>query len=195
MRRLGKSWRVNNNCGLVDPRADRHRDRARARRHTLAAATKVVLVDGMLNKAAMWGQGMLDAAEQALRARAPHITFERESTNPLENRLSDEWAREHVGRCDAIVVAAGDCVTCTTRGVRDAIWSEVNDIPAVVVCTAAVVHVARDVCRAYGMPDLAVCPIAKSFFGLSRQQISDLSAAPVAGISTMVFQMAAGEFR
>lgn len=158
---------------LVDPTATAHQPRPLAPPLT-APRPRIGLVDGTLNKASRWGQGMLDAAESVLAARLPAARFGRESLNPLENPPPQLWADAMADRYDAVVVTGGDCVTCMSRGVRDAVWAELRGLPAVVVCTAAVDEIVRQVCTTYGMPDLPVCRVWESLFGLPRPEIARL---------------------
>ena len=157
---------------LVDPTATRYTRRGQAHGLDPRSSPRVGLVDGTLNKASMWGRGMLDAAELAIRERVPNATFGWESLDPLANEPPELWAAGMTARYDALVISAGDCVTCTTRGVRDAIWVETAGVPAAVVCTSAVTDVVRSVCDTFGMPDLRICRVDASLFGLSRAQIA-----------------------
>lgn len=167
---------------LIDPTAARFDRRPPAPGLDPAGSPLVALVDGTLNKASHWGRGMLDAAAAALREAVPGARFGWESLDPLANEPPDLWAAGMTDRYDAVVVSAGDCVTCTTRGVRDAIWVEMAGVPAAVVCTEAVDEIVASVCATFGMPDLRVCRISHSLFGLSREQIAALAAADVADL-------------
>lgn len=161
---------------LVDPTATRHHQRPKAARLAQDARPVVGLIDGTLNKASLWGQGMLDAAQVSIQAVFPDAQFIRESMDPLQNHAPDLWAAFAKERYSAIVVTAGDCVTCTSRGVRDAVWAEIAGMPAAVVCTEAMLEVVGGVCSTYGMPDLAVYPVGLSLFGLSRTHITAITA-------------------
>lgn len=158
---------------LVDPTASRHRSRPLAPR-LRTERPRIGLVDGTLNKASLWGQGMLDAAEEVLRADRPGATFAREPLNPLENPPPELWAEAMAARYDAIVMTGGDCITCMSRGARDAIWAQRRGMPSVVVCTAAVEPIVRQVGTAYGLLDLPVCQVRESLFGLPRDEIARL---------------------
>jgi hypothetical protein len=160
---------------LIDPTPGAQRHRPRAARHPYDGSLPIGLMDGTLNKRSMWGQGMLDAAERVLRAHQPDAVFARHQINPLENPPPDMWADTVARGHAALVIVAGDCVTCTTRGVRDAIFSEAAGVPAAVVCTAAVCDVVTAVCRSYGMPDLPSRYVTESFFGCSRDEIAGIT--------------------
>lgn len=171
---------------LVDPTAARHLPRPVAPGLPPGSAPAVGLVDGTLNKSSLWGRGMLDAAAGAIRSSFPLATFREESLDPLANEPPDLWAAGMTARYQALVISAGDCVTCTTRGVRDAIWAEAAGAPAAVVCTAAVDEVVRNVCAAYGMPGLRVRHVHASLFGLPRAEIAAATAPFVADLGRLL---------
>jgi hypothetical protein len=171
---------------LIDPTAARRRPRPVSPGFPPGAAPHVGLVDGTLNKASRWGRGMLDAAAAALAGTFPGATFGEESLDPLANEPPDRWAAGMTARYGAVLVSAGDCVTCTTRGVRDAIWTETAGTPTAVICTAAVDDVVANVCAAYGMADLRVCRVHASLFGLSREDIAAATAPFVADLGRML---------
>jgi hypothetical protein len=167
---------------LIDPTGTRHYDRPLCPR-SLGAEPRIGLVDGTLNKGSHWGQGMLDAAEANLRTRLPGAVFGRVSLNPLDNPPPDLWAASMATRHDALVVVGGDCVTCMSRGIRDAIWAELAGLPSAVVCTAAVEEIVRQVCVTYGMPALHVFRVRESLFGQAREKIAELVTPYIGGLA------------
>ena len=62
----------------------------------------------MLNPGAGWGQGILDAVEERLRAAFPGTRFERVSRPPLFGAPSARWAAAMRKRYKALVTAVGD---------------------------------------------------------------------------------------
>lgn len=156
---------------LIDPTATRHAPRAAAPA-LRAEHPRIALVDGMLNKRGMWGQGILDAVEEHLRVQLKGAVFGRESINPLNPEAPDRWSAAIQDRYDAVVVAAGDCVTCTTRGVRVAIATEELDVPAVLVCTEAVLETVQGAAEVNRLPSLRRVPVTTSLFGRSREEIA-----------------------
>jgi hypothetical protein len=168
----GKTAEPDAGAALVDPTAARHRERATAPPLQRHGASHVGLVDGTLNKSSLWGQGMLDAVADAIAHRLPAATFGRESLDPLANDPPDRWSAAMADRYDGIVVVGGDCVTCITRGVRDAIWFDRLGKPAAVLCTAAVDDVVASVCETFGMSALRVAWVEASLFGLDRTTIA-----------------------
>lgn len=167
---------------MIDPTPRVREPRPRALRRPYDGSMPIGLMDGTLNKRSMWGQGMLDSAEWVLRSWQPDAIFVRHQINPLENPPPDMWADTVARGHAALVIAAGDCVTCTTRGVRDAIFSEAAGVPAAVICTGAVREVVMAVCRSYSMLDLASCFVTKSFFGQSRDAIAQLTVPFIEGL-------------
>jgi hypothetical protein len=68
----------------------------------------VGLVDAMLNRAAMWGEGILDAAAGRLRTAAPTVVLDRVRVDPLAHAGRDRWVAAMLQRYEALVVATGD---------------------------------------------------------------------------------------
>lgn len=157
---------------LVDPTARVHRRRPPAGGLPSTSTGTILLVDGMLNKASDWGKGILDAAEEALAETYVHASFARLDLDPLTTTPADLWAEAVVDLCDGLVVTAGDCITCTTRGARNALAVDTLGVPAVIVCTAAVEDVVAAVCEAHGAETMIRVLIHESLFGLERDVIS-----------------------
>jgi hypothetical protein len=97
---------VNSVHGLVSPVAEEFAGRPLAPRGPLA--NPVGLVDTMLNQTANWGDGILDAVEQQLRANHPLIRVERVRRPQLGGTPPDIWAAAMADRYAALVIAAGD---------------------------------------------------------------------------------------
>ena len=159
---------------LVDPTAQVRRRRPLAAGLSPDSDGTILLVDGMLNKAGDWGRGILDAAERVLTPHFPRARFARLDLNPLATTPADLWADATAGRCDAVVVTAGDCITCTSRGARNAIAMEARDVPAAIICTDAVEDVVTAVCEASGTDDMHRVLLHESLFGRSRDDIASI---------------------
>jgi hypothetical protein len=64
----------------------------------------------------------------------------------------DEW--QGVDQCDAVILAVGDCGSCSSSGVLNCIQLEQKGIPAVLVSTPPFAGVCRTMARLGGRPDL-----------------------------------------
>ncbi|MFY9304992.1 MAG: hypothetical protein WAO31_05800 [Rhodoluna sp.] len=172
---------------LVNPTARVFTYRDLAPRVPAHRQLQIALVDGTLNKSSLWGQGMLDAAENSLSNRAPLAVFRRIDLNPLDNPQPDLWVAATLGGSQIMIVAAGDCITCTTRGVRDAVYA--NDVGILAVClvTGAVAEIAIAVATRYGLPDLPVVAIRTSLFGKSRDEVASTAAEEIGSLVDQVF--------
>lgn len=93
---------------LVDPTAARGTAGTPAPRLRPGPRSRVALVDAMLHKKGQWGQGLLDAAQDALRALVPTATFDRVTLDPITPEEPDVWATAMASRYHALVLAAGD---------------------------------------------------------------------------------------
>jgi hypothetical protein len=168
---------------LIDPTARVRRQRPPAPGLPADTRGTIVLVDGMLNKASDWGRGILDAAEMTLAVTYEDATFRRLDLDPLSTAPADLWADSVAEVCDALVVTAGDCVTCTSRSARNAVAVEALGIPAVIICTAAVEDVVAAVCEIHGAETITRVLLHDSLFGLDREVIARTvrpSLAPLA---------------
>lgn len=169
---------------LVDPTATRHDRRAPASGLTRSGPTNLLLVDGMLNKGGNWGRGILDAVEALTSDELPTATVRRHDLDPLRDVDADLWASATLDGVDGMIVTAGDCITCTTRGVRCALAAEATGRPAVIICTAAVIDVVQATCATYGAQELPTIPIGISLFGRSRAEIAEVVAPELAMLPT-----------
>lgn len=169
--------------GLVDPTAPRRAEPIEAPGLSPSTTARIALVDGMLNKGSDWGRGILDAAEARLRLMLPSADFERIDLDPIRPLPPDLWASDIADRCQAVVIAAGDCITCTSRGVQSAIAAERLGLPAVVVTTPAVSDVVDSVCASRGVDAIRVLLVTRSLFGLSRDAVASIADEALDGLA------------
>jgi len=66
---------------------------------------------------------------------------------------ADAWGE--VGRCDAVIMATGDCGACSTSGIANAIELEKRGIAAVLVTTPPFVQVVETTVKLRGMPGIS----------------------------------------
>lgn len=93
---------------LVSPAAERFALRDPAPRLTSLDGLTIGLVDSMLNARANWGQGILDAVEEHLRAAHRLVAFERVSRPPINPPPPNVFAAAMADRYAALVTAVGD---------------------------------------------------------------------------------------
>jgi hypothetical protein len=167
---------------LIDPTAPRAHAPAEAPGLDAASTGTIALVDGMLHKASDWGRGILDACEQRIRTIAPGAAYERVDLDPIRPVPPELWANDVGARSSAVVIAAGDCITCTARSVQSAIATERLGIPAVIVTTPAVVSMVDAVCATFGAEAVRVLLIETSLFGRSREDIARIAATHIEGL-------------
>src|ERR1700730_5676801 len=92
--------------GLVSPTSDLPGVVFHATRRRDDAAILVLLIDGMLNPKAGWGQSILDGVEDALAGSGR--TFQRIARRPGGASFPESWAPSLVGKVDLAVTAVGD---------------------------------------------------------------------------------------
>ena len=94
---------------FISPSADAYQERQAAARLDSLDGARIGMVDSMLNPSALWGQGMLDGVENAIRERHPDAAFERVDRSPFAGGLGpDQWAEAMKAKYAALVVAIGD---------------------------------------------------------------------------------------
>ena len=94
---------------FISPTADDYEVREPAERLGSLDGASIGLIDSMLNPGALWGQGILDGVESAIRERNPEATFERVHRSPFAGVLGpDAWAEAMKDKYAALVVALGD---------------------------------------------------------------------------------------
>src|SRR5262249_33680886 len=132
----------------------------------------VALVDSMTQAGGMWGQGILDMAERAIRLARPATRFERVARPQIGVVSPELWAESMAARHGAVVTAAGAGAGCTACGVRAASAAEAGGLPAVLVCPAGVSAIAEATRRVTGLHEASIVSLPVSLFGLDREQIA-----------------------
>ena len=92
----------------ISPAADAYESKTAAERPSSLSGAKIGLVDSMLNPGAMWGQGILDAAEDFLSREHQSLTFDRVARPPVGGPSPARWAAAMADRYSALVTAVGD---------------------------------------------------------------------------------------
>lgn len=173
---------------LVDPTAPRAHTRTEAPGLSSTTTGTIALVDGMLHKASDWGRGILDACEVRLRDITPTATYERVDLDPIRPVPPELWAGDVGARSAAVIIAAGDCITCTARSVQSAIATERLGVPAVIVTTPAVVSMVDAVCATFGADSIRVLLVGTSLFGRTRSDIADVAGRHLDGIGAAILR-------
>ena len=109
-------------------------------------------------------QALLAAAynpKGVARRAKPHFA------HPAPPVLLDALHRE----CDAVIVAAGTCGSCTACSVQDAISIEKLGTPAVTICTEGFQVAGEAQARALGMPDHCIVVIAHPLTTMPRPEV------------------------
>ena len=93
-------------------------------------------------------------------------------------RASDE-VLDALMDCDAVVVAVGDCGSCTSWAVEDALALETRGIPAVPIVSASFVLLAQAIAAANGRAELPLAVVEHPIGSLTRE-VAGLRMQPVA---------------
>lgn len=74
-------------------------------------------------------------------------------------RLTEDHEWGDVDKCDAVILANGDCGACSSSGIANAIHLEKRGIPTMLVSTPPFVDAIRTMSRLNGMPDIRTAVI------------------------------------
>jgi len=73
-------------------------------------------------------------------------------------------------KCNAVVIASGDCGSCTSYVIHDAVELEKRGTPTVSVCTDEFLALGRIEAEALGFPPLAILDIPHPLGGVSMEE-------------------------
>jgi len=74
--------------------------------------------------------------------------------------------------CDCILIAVGDCGSCTSYVIFDGILFEKRGIPVTCIVTDEFIGLARGEVQAMGMPDLAIVSVPHPIAGVDRREVA-----------------------
>ncbi len=146
----------------------------------------VVLSDSMLNVNAGWGGLILDTVAAVFPVEG--VVLDRISRPQIGDHRPQEWVDHLVEQgVSALVVAAGDCATCTSRALRECILAEHSGIPSTAVVPAGLSDIVHATLNAWGRPDLRVATFNRPLFALKKADfpgVMQSTAEQVRGILT-----------
>jgi hypothetical protein len=91
---------------LVSPLADVSATPCFASRPDAKASITILLIDGMLNPKAGWGEGLLDGLEDVLAEEGREFIRTRRPVGGAS--FPESWFREQIGRAHLAITAVGD---------------------------------------------------------------------------------------
>lgn len=74
---------------------------------------------------------------------------------------------------DAAILALGDCGSCTSWVVLDAIRLEKEGIPTISICSDHFLSFARKLAESHGMPDLRILEVEHPIAGLTNDEVEE----------------------
>lgn len=74
-------------------------------------------------------------------------------------------------RCNSVIVASGDCGSCTSYVIHDAIELEKRGVPAVAVCTNEFSELGRVEAVALNMPDVPILEVPHPLGGITKDAV------------------------
>lgn len=74
---------------------------------------------------------------------------------------------------DAVILALGDCGSCTNWVVLDAIRLEKEGIPTISICSDHFASFARQLAESHGMPDIRILEVEHPIAGLTTDEVEE----------------------
>lgn len=104
------------------------------------------------------GTELLEAVAQQLQREVGHeLTFKHYRKPSVSVPATPEDVAEICATADAVICAIGDCGSCSSRTMRDAIDFELAGIPSVAIIADALIVPVNYMRRISGMPDYPFC--------------------------------------
>lgn len=104
---------------------------------------------------------------------------------PLRNKLHynrdlDEQERDELSReADVALAAIGDCGSCTSYTVRDALVLEELGVPTVAIVTEPFAPLAAGLAASLGTPDVRIAEIPHPLYGIGTDEIDERAGRAV----------------
>ena len=118
------------------------------------------------------GNVLLDRFAQRLNERY-HFTQMVNRVKPSASLPATEDVLDELSaRCDFVVIAIGDCGSCTSYVIHDAIKLEKRGIPTVSICSHEFAYLSRVQAQGLGMPHLAIVIIPHPIGGIDPKEVA-----------------------
>jgi hypothetical protein len=105
----------------------------------------------------------------------------------------EEWGE--ADRCDAIILANGDCGACSTSGIANAIEFETKGIPAILLSTTPFVQAVTTTARLAGMPTIEWVVVDHPIGSLPEDVLRERACEAVRQLTGLLLASAALESR
>ena len=154
---------------------------------TFAVARRLDTLDG--KTLGLWNNRKINAAPllemiaQEL-AKTYRVELVRGIYDPGNLMPTDGWGE--VDRCDAVILANGDCGACSTSGIVNAIELEKRGIPAVLVSTPPFTEAVQVSASLRGMPAIRWALIEHPVASLDNDELRDRAIAAARQVPDIV---------
>jgi hypothetical protein len=109
--------------------------------------------------------------------------------DPSKLMPADGWGE--VDRCDAVIMANGDCGACSTSGIVNAIELEERGMPAILVSTTPFTEAVRTSARMRGMPAISWAVVEHPIASLGEEDLSQRAAEAVVQLKRLMLSCGA----
>ncbi|HTX61809.1 MAG TPA: UGSC family (seleno)protein [Methanobacterium sp.] len=126
-------------------------------------------------------------ADVILEKISRNITFNKTVNvrKPAGAPTADEQMKQAL-KSDLSILALGDCGSCTTWLILDAIKLEKHGIPTISICSDIFVSYARVLARSYGADGLRIVDVEHPIAGLAREKLEDKTIQTIIQIKNLL---------
>ena len=128
---------------------------------------------------------LLAMIEEELRKRydfeAVHGTY-----NLARMMDRDEWG--DIERCDAVILANGDCGACSSSGIQNVIELEKRGLPTLLVSTPPFLGACQTMKSLGGMPDLQWAVVEHPICSISDDELRERAVSAVEQFESIILQ-------
>lgn len=102
--------------------------------------------------------------------------------------LSDAERSDLATNAQVALAAIGDCGSCTSYTIRDALVLEALQVPTVALVTEPFLPLARGLATTMGAPQIRIVAVSHPLYGIAEQQLAERAADAVAEVATALME-------
>lgn len=108
------------------------------------------------------------------------------SKKPAGAAATDEQLKK-AAQGDVSILALGDCGSCTTWVILDAIRLEKKGVPTISICSDKFSSFAHQLAKAHGAEDLRIIEIPHPIAGRKRDEVEEKTLQIIPGLKKVIF--------
>ncbi|SOD74962.1 tetrahydrofolate dehydrogenase/cyclohydrolase-like protein [Jatrophihabitans sp. GAS493] len=133
------------------------------------------LTIGLISNGFPDATNLLEAVGRGLQLRLDQPIVKLFARNDATVTIATEMLEEVVGQCDAVVSAMGQCGSCTSSAVRDAVLCSRRGVASVALMTEKFYESGQFVARSVGLPDVPRVQLPHPTAGTGHDRIAEIA--------------------